>query len=161
MDSVVKKSMHCGEGAQQSHGPVAVQLGHLHQWCSGLDVSLVSPAVWCPGASMQKQASPGLLPFLSACSSLPRQEALLLEGALRQQIKALHKEKKERDQGIQEKISTCLKVLVHPKHKCQHYLVPGKYRGTKIITCSALSYLEGEFCYLWPDIPNATVNLQI
>lgn len=133
-----------------SRGPA----GHLAQRCSGLGVSLVSPAVWCPGASTQKRASPGLLPFLSACSSLPRQEALLLEGAPRQQIKALHKEekKKKSDQGIQEKIPTCLKVLVHPKHKCQHYLVPGKYRGpkigTQIMTCSALSYLEGEFYYL-------------
>ena len=39
----------------------------------GPDVSLTSPAIPCPGVSVQTHSSTGSLLFLSASSSLPRQ----------------------------------------------------------------------------------------
>lgn len=87
---------------------------------------LLSGALESPRRSEQAQVA--ALPLL--CSLLPRQEALLLEGAPRQQIKALHKEEKKKAIRNPGENPNLPQSLIHPSINTSITL-PGKYRTPK------------------------------
>lgn len=104
---------------QQSHGGVEVQLGHLCWWCLGQMfhwLVLPSHALECPCRRIRARD----LCFLFSSKAVSCFTGWDIETA---DYGSAQGGNRKRDEEIQERISTCLEILVQPKHECQHYLL--------------------------------------